>query len=169
MISFFDHEASLPPSLKKRIRWVQRSVRKRFPFLRGCAHLHFVGPATMQQLNRDFRHRDRPTNVLSFPTEELSTILWRFPQLKKMFGSAPLGRVKPLKPVSAGRELEWGDIFLCRSVIRREARSLGEIPEHRCVQLVIHGCLHLLGFDHHREDDAKVMERLEDQLFEDLC
>lgn len=81
-------------------------------------------------LNREYRHADRPTNVLSFPFE------------------CPPGVDLPLV----------GDVVICAPVVLREAREQGKAPRSHFAHLVVHGALHLLGFDH---DDAPRAARME--------
>lgn len=85
---------------------------------------------SVRELNRDFRQKDAPTNVLSFPA--------------------------PPNP-----EHSLGDIALAFGVCAREAAEQGKPLAHHLQHLVIHGVLHLLGFDHIGDDEAEVMEDLE--------
>lgn len=85
-------------------------------------------------LNRVWRRKDKPTNVLSFPAAD----------------TAP-----------AGVPLLLGDVVLARETIRREARAQGKPADAHLQHLVVHGVLHLLGHDHIRAADAAAMERLE--------
>jgi probable rRNA maturation factor len=87
----------------------------------------------MQALNRQFRGKDQPTNVLAFPA-------MRSP------GASP----QPL-----------GDVVICPAVLRREARVQGKTLQAHWAHLVVHGALHLAGFDHEDESDARRMERRE--------
>lgn len=95
-------------------------------------------------LNRDYRGKDKPTNVLSFPQINLSRFrraeLDVFPQRE----SIPLG-----------------DIVLGYQTIRRECREQQKTLENHVIHLIVHGTLHLLGYDHMRLRDAKAMEKLE--------
>jgi probable rRNA maturation factor len=86
----------------------------------------------VQRLNRDFRGKDRPTNVLSFPAG-----------------------------IVAGRRVELGDIALALGVVRREAREQGKAPADHLAHLMVHGVLHLLEYDHENDHDAERMEKLE--------
>jgi probable rRNA maturation factor len=90
--------------------------------------------ALLKSLNRTYRGKDAPTNVLSFP-----------------FEGAP-GAVRP-------RQL--GDVVLAVETVRNQAREQDIPPVHHLQHLVVHGLLHLLGFDHDTEARAEVMERLE--------
>ncbi len=90
-----------------------------------------------QRLNREYRGKDRPTNVLSFPAE--------LPEAVRASLDAP-----PL-----------GDLALCAPVVAAEARDQGKEPMHHWAHLVIHGVLHLLGYDHEDAAGAADMESLE--------
>jgi probable rRNA maturation factor len=103
---------------------------------------------TVRRLNRDYRGKDRPTNVLSFPMFEDARV--RGP------GSAPAGAV-PL-----------GDIVLAFETVRDEARAEVKPFPHHVSHLLIHGCLHLLGYDHQSATDAAVMEGLEREVLAQL-
>lgn len=89
------------------------------------------------RLNHDFRDKDKPTNVLSFPDGEID-------------------------PETGDRYL--GDIFLCWDVMAEEATKQGISMEHHTLHLMLHGVLHLLGYDHIDQDDAVEMESLETRL-----
>jgi probable rRNA maturation factor len=92
-----------------------------------------VGPAESRALNRRYRAKDKPTNVLSFPSD------------------AP----------ARGSQRILGDLVICAAVVAREAREQGKTAAQHWAHMVVHGVLHLLGFDHIRAADAKVMERRE--------
>ncbi|HMA12977.1 MAG TPA: rRNA maturation RNase YbeY [Steroidobacteraceae bacterium] len=95
-----------------------------------------VGAARMRALNRRYRGKDKPTNVLAFPAQ---------PQ--------------PAAP-GAG-PLPLGDVVICPAVLLREAREQGKAARAHWAHLVVHGALHLAGYDHEREADARRMERRE--------
>jgi probable rRNA maturation factor len=92
-----------------------------------------VGPAASRRLNAQYRGRDRPTNVLSFP--------------------APRGL--PAAPALLG------DLVLCPAIVRAEARAQRKSARAHWTHLVVHGVLHLVGYDHERDDEARRMERRE--------
>jgi probable rRNA maturation factor len=94
-----------------------------------------VNAAESKRLNARYRGRDQPTNVLSFPVAHLPGS-----------GSAP----RPL-----------GDLVICASVVRDEARQQRKAIKAHWAHLVVHGSLHLLGYDHERDDEARRMERRE--------
>ena len=106
--------------------------------------LSFTDSAGSQSLNRDYRGRDKPTNVLSFPAE--------FPiELQEQVEAYPLG-----------------DIVLCAAVVEREAAEQGKELVAHWAHLTVHGLFHLLGYAHESEDTAREMEQLEINTLERL-
>ena len=94
-----------------------------------------------RQLNHDYRGKDRPTNVLSFP-----------------FG--------PLPPGIDLRHV--GDLVICAPVVAREARQQGKSTEAHWAHMVVHGMLHLQGHDHQSDEQAGRMELLETEILAGL-
>lgn len=109
-----------------------------------------AGASTSRALNREHRGRDRPTNVLSFPSG--------LPALALPAGEADRGGAGPAALVALG------DLVLCPEVVRREAAEQGKAERAHWAHLVVHGTLHLLGHDHLDDDSAGVMEALEIRL-----
>ena len=95
--------------------------------------------ARVRALNRDFRGQDRATNVLSFPTGETA---------------APM----------IGQPLILGDVVVALETMQREATADGTPLGHHLTHLVVHGTLHLLGYDHESDDEAERMEAREVEL-----
>ena len=91
----------------------------------------FCDDAAIRELNRQWRGKDKPTNVLSFPTE------------------------------GPGAEVMLGDIAIAYGTVRREAEAEGRPIADHVSHLVIHGALHLLGEDHEDPAEAEAMEALE--------
>ncbi|MEQ1546668.1 rRNA maturation RNase YbeY [Methyloglobulus sp.] len=92
------------------------------------------------QLNKQYRHKPGPTNILSFPVE-----------------------------VPEGIELNLlGDLVVCAPVVEREAIEQQKLLTHHWAHIIIHGVLHLLGYDHIEEDEAEVMESLEIKILQAL-
>lgn len=91
----------------------------------------------IQVLNREYRDMDKPTNVLSFATID---------------SDDPLPEEGPFP---------LGDIILSYQTIDREAREQGKFFKDHFTHMVIHGTLHLIGYDHQTEDEANIMETLE--------
>lgn len=95
--------------------------------------------ALLQRLNATYRGKDAPTNVLSFPYQP--------------------------PPGAAGEGGAYlGDVVLAAETLGREARERGIEPVHHLQHLVVHGLLHLLGFDHTADAEAEEMEALETQI-----
>ena len=99
-----------------------------------------VGAVEGRRLNREFRGKDQPTNVLSFAG-----------------GAGPGGPRDFL-----------GDIAICAPVVAREARAQGKPLRAHWAHMVVHGTLHLLGHDHRRRDEAREMEAREIAILADL-
>lgn len=102
--------------------------------------LVLTNDAEQQVLNRDWRGIDKSTNVLSFP------------------------QIEPFGPVSG----LLGDIILARETLEKEASEQGLSFDDHFTHLVVHGFLHLLGYDHMDEDEALAMEGLETQILASL-
>ena len=110
--------------------------------------LLFASDATVRGLNRDWRRIDRPTNVLAFAAQETAA-------------------ERPPAAPAAG-PLLLGDVVLCYETIAREAKVAARPLADHLSHLVIHGVLHLLGYDHGRPREARAMETLEVKALETL-
>ncbi len=108
----------------------------------------FTDDAEVHTLNRDYRHKDKPTNVLSFPMVE--------PDLLPTLANADDG------------EVLLGDIVLAHGVCKAEAAQRDVSIEAHAAHLIVHGTLHLLGYDHMGDDEAEAMESLERQIMAGL-
>lgn len=93
-----------------------------------------TGDAAIRKLNAAYRKKDKPTNVLSFPSGEL--IL--------------------------------GDVVIAYGTVAKEAKAAGKSLKDHLSHMVVHGVLHLLGYDHETASDAKTMERLETKILSHL-
>ena len=100
----------------------------------------FTGDEQVRALNAEWRGKDQPTNVLSFP----------------MADERDLGRAN-----LSGPELLLGDISLAHGVCETEAADKGVSVEHHATHLVVHGTFHLLGYDHNNDSEAADMEERE--------
>lgn len=89
----------------------------------------------IQQLNRDFRNKDKPTNVLSFPD---------------------------------GEDDYLGDIAVAFETIKREAEEQNKTIHHHFIHMLVHGVLHLKGYDHESDEEAEEMEALEIKILADM-
>jgi len=109
--------------------------------------IRVVGAAESRRLNRTWRNKDKPTNVLSFPAAPL----------------APGATGEP--PRFPGKDFsELGDLAICAPVVAREAREQGKSLQAHWAHMVVHGVLHLLGYDHETDRDAEVMEARETKI-----
>jgi probable rRNA maturation factor len=110
--------------------------------VKGVAELSIVltNDAEQRELNRDWRGKDSATNVLSFP------------------------QIEPFGPVIG----ILGDVILARETLEREALDLGKSLSDHFTHLIVHGFLHILGYDHIDEQDALAMEALETQILAGL-
>ena len=115
-------------------RWLVRVAPR---VARGELVVALVGDQKMRALNRLYRQTDRPTDVLSFPSSPDSWPLARGPRL-------------------------LGDVVIAKGVARRQARAAGHHLNTELRRLALHGLLHVLGYDHERDDGR--MERLERRL-----
>lgn len=98
--------------------------------------IRIVDEAESHELNMTYRGKDKPTNVLSFPFE------------------APPGIELPL----------LGDLIICRQVVEQEAQEQQKALQAHWAHMVIHGSLHLLGYDHIEDEEAEEMESLETEI-----
>ena len=119
--------------------------------------IRLTDDAEVQTLNRDYRHKDKPTNVLSFPMiapDLLDTVA----NTDANDGAGP----------GAGGEVLLGDIVLAHGVCTAEAEDKGiALPAH-VTHLIVHGTLHLLGYDHQGQAEAEVMEQIERDVLASL-
>jgi len=115
------------PQLAQAERQVELSVR-------------LTGDDEVRALNSEWRGKDKPTNVLSFPMAHEDDLT---------------------ATTVVDQELLLGDIVLARGVCEREAAEKDIPVERHATHLVVHGTLHLLGYDHHEDDQAEDMEQRE--------
>ena len=122
--------AGVPSSASMR-EWANLALGR----VAGDLTLRIVDEAESQELNRRYRHKDKPTNVLSFPYD---------------------GDMLDI-PV-------LGDLVICAPVVQREASEQGKDARAHWAHMVVHGCLHLLGYDHEDDREAEIMENREREL-----
>ena len=114
--------------------WIAAALRGRREAAEVSVRL--VSEYEMTELNRRYRGREGSTNVLSFPAD------------------LPDGIDYPL----------LGDIVICPAVVDREARAQHKSLNQHWMHMLVHGCLHLLGYDHITEAEARQMETLETEI-----
>ncbi|SIN97876.1 rRNA maturation RNase YbeY [Salinivibrio sp. ES.052] len=114
--------------------WFEQAIHAARP--QAEITIRIVDEGESQSLNRDYRGKDKPTNVLSFP-----------------FDAPP------------GVEIDLlGDLVVCRQVVEKEAQQQGKALMDHWAHMVVHGSLHLLGYDHIEDDEAEQMEALEREV-----
>ncbi|WP_102337510.1 rRNA maturation RNase YbeY [Collinsella provencensis] len=106
----------------------------------------FVDEEEMHALNAEWRGIDRTTDVLSFECDSAFD-----------------------EDIPADGVLELGDVILAPQVIAAQAPDFGNTPADECRLMLVHGLLHLLGYDHIEDDEAEVMEAREDELLRELA
>ncbi len=148
------NDYALSKNFKKLIGKLIKTANKysRFNQRKIQVDISFVDKAKIKELNKEHRNKNVETDVLSFPTLNLK----------------PMQRVK-LKDFKedidpATKLLMIGDIIICEDVAREHATEYGHSFEREVCYLIVHGFLHLLGFDHMEEDDKKIMRALEETV-----
>lgn len=129
------------PAVETLEAWVRRAIAGsgRVPDDATAVTLRLVSEDEIRQLNERYRQQARPTNVLAFP-------------------AAPDGFLPPGEPRALG------DVAICGAVVEAEALSQGKTAADHWAHLVVHGTLHLLGFDHGNDTQAREMEALERRI-----
>nr|WP_275099954.1 rRNA maturation RNase YbeY [Sedimenticola hydrogenitrophicus] len=118
--------------------WAEAALHGRLE--RAELVVRIVDREESRQLNREYRGKDSPTNVLSFPFEA---------------------------PAVVANDL-LGDLVICAPLVAEEAAEQGKPLEAHWAHLLVHGVLHLLGFDHINDPEAETMEGLEVEILESL-
>lgn len=101
---------------------------------------------SIKKLNSDYRYKNKPTNVLSFPQEEFVA-----------------GEYD-----NAGTEISLGDVIFAIETIQKESEEQGKPVDNHLAHLSVHGTLHLLGFDHEEDLEAEIMEALEVKILKSI-
>lgn len=138
-------------------RWLERAAP---PRARGHVAIAVVDERSMRRLNGRFRGVDAPTDVLSFPSEPVSTP-GSDGRASPKGGSGGAGRTGAKRPTSSVIS-HLGDIAIAGRLARRQAEAYGHPLATEFKLLALHGLLHLLGYDHER--DQGQMEKLEARL-----
>jgi probable rRNA maturation factor len=117
--------------------------------LKGAFTILLTDDKKLRTLNYDFRGKDKPTNVLSFPGAG------------DYFDGRTAGR-------STSADAHAGDIAIAYGITRKEATAAGKSFADHAIHLTVHGVLHLAGYDHERPKDARAMEPLEVKILKRL-
>ncbi|HCS62926.1 MAG TPA: rRNA maturation RNase YbeY [Cellvibrio sp.] len=123
------------PALPELERWISAALQSQ-SFEDAEVSVYIVDEDEGQELNAQYRGKDYPTNVLSFPADIAEEV------------GVPL----------------LGDLVVCAPVVEREAQEQGKTLQAHWAHMLIHGTLHLVGFDHIDDDEAETMETLETQI-----
>ncbi len=126
------------PNYEDILLWLNSTLAKFQP--QAEVTVRVVDEPESQELNHDYRGKDKPTNVLSFPFE------------------APPGIDIDL----------LGDLVICKQVVEREAIEQNKPLLSHWAHMVVHGCLHLLGYDHIEDQEAEEMESLETEIMKSM-
>jgi probable rRNA maturation factor len=122
---------------------VQRAAKATLPKTeKRSIHVLFTNDHEMRTINREWRGHDKPTNVLSFPSAD--------------------------QPVPKGEVAHLGDLVLAWETVNTEATTQGKTIADHLGHLIVHGLLHLLGFDHETEAEGDEMEALEIKILAGL-
>jgi len=126
------------PTYEDILLWLDSTLAKFKP--QAEVTVRVVDEPESQELNHDYRGKDKPTNVLSFPFE------------------APPGIDIDL----------LGDLVICKQVVEREAIEQNKPLISHWAHMVVHGCLHLPGYDHIEDQEAEEMESLETEIMKSM-
>ncbi|MER2490996.1 rRNA maturation RNase YbeY [Catenovulum sediminis] len=129
------------PSNADFLLWAQAALLERGDALTELS-IRLVESDESQVLNNQYRGKNKPTNVLSFPFEAPPGITQTFPLI--------------------------GDLVICADVVREEAKAQSKSETSHWAHMVVHGCLHLLGYDHITDDEAQIMENMERRILSQL-
>ncbi len=135
------------PHVKRLRDWALRAYRAHVQLHRGArstklpaasVSLRIVTATESRQLNHHWRDKDKATNVLSFPSGDVE-----------------------VDSMTEDGAFNLGDLAICAQVVALEAKQQQKKPEAHWAHMIIHGVLHLLGYDHETARDARVMEAIE--------
>ncbi len=121
-------------------------------------NVEFVSRLAIKKLNKQFRSINKVTDVLSFPTLELKMPLENM-LLKQNF-------VDDINPET--NNIMLGDIYICFNKVKKQAKEYGHSVLRESCYLFLHGVLHLLGFDHIKEEDKTEMRKYEELVLNNL-
>ena len=148
------NDIALSKNVKKLFTKLLKTANKysKFNQKKVAVDISFVSAEEIKRLNKEYRKIDKETDVLSFPTLDLKP-------MEKINIKDFKEDINPLT-----KHLMLGDIIICEDVARRNAKEYGHSYERELCYLVVHGFLHLLGFDHMEEEDKKIMRALEEAV-----
>jgi len=133
-------QVGLPPE-REFVNWARTALGRGTS---GEVTIRIVEPSESRTLNRIYRGKDKPTNVLAFPAGAVA------------------------ENVADDELLPFGDLVICAAVVKEEAAAQQISEQAHWAHLVVHGCLHLMGHDHQTASEARSMEAMESQLIVSL-
>jgi len=139
--------------------WAQAAYLKQTP---AIVSLYIASSDEIQQMNKQYRNKDKPTNVLSFPMPTDAS----WPELPRSLADDTCADID-----DEDRQADLGllgDIALCAEVIRQEAEQQHKPADAHWAHMVVHGMLHLQDYDHIDEAEAEQMEQLETSILAKL-
>ena len=125
------------------VRKIAKYTLKKMDASNSEVNIIFVGLDEIHQINKTYRNVDRPTDVISFALEDTDDV------------SAYSARV-------------LGDIYICLAKVHEQAIEYGHKEEREMAFLIVHGLLHLLGYDHMEKEDEKVMFGLQEEILNEM-
>lgn len=130
------NDSDLPnvPGERQLASWVEQALQQAYPGLEQS--IRVVDEVESRQLNKAYRGKDRSTNVLSFPSEQSELLDYDY----------------------------LGDLVICAVVVEAEAAQQGKSLTAHWAHMIVHGMLHLQGYDHLDESEAEQMEALEIEI-----
>lgn len=133
------------PLSHQAMRAVVQATLKQITKASVVLSIHVIGDTRMQRLNHQYRGKDKTTDVLSFSCREGTPFF-----------------------VGITTEEEWGDIFISAAQIRRQAKTYAVSEKEEFARMLVHGVLHLAGYDHIKKSDEKIMIGLQEQIIQQL-
>lgn len=137
-------------------QWLDATLRF-MDFDNSEVSVAMVSESEIQKLNAEFRGKNQPTNVLSFPLDDSDDSDDTLESLKEIDSEA-----------CASPRQFLGDIICCPSIIKKEAEQYNMAVEKRMAHMMVHGVLHLLGMDHIDESERESMEQQEILILKQL-
>ena len=126
---------------KSFVRKVVKHTLKKMEAEKSEVNIIFVGLEEIHEINKTYRNVDRPTDVISFALEDT-------------------------EDVTVYEERVLGDIYICLDKVHEQAKEYGHTEIREMAFLIVHGLLHLLGYDHQTESDAKIMFAKQEEVLE---
>lgn len=147
-IQLASESSSIPPQANIQ-QWLN-TVMTELQLVDKELTVRIVDPAEIQTLNHQYRGKDKPTNVLSFPFE-----MPEFTYIDEDQAAGPMSNF-------------LGDIVICAGIVEQESMQQNKPIDHHWAHMLVHGTLHLLGYDHINDEDAEEMEGLEIAVLQKL-